>query len=350
MTEPVAQRWLTDRRAFQPVWEHRLEDWVAAVAVSPDGALVAAGSSAGDAVVLDTVEGRPVGEPDAHGHGVSALAWSFDGGRLATGGQDGAVRLWDRAEARPCAEWREPGWVGALAWAANGMLAVAVGKCVVVADRDGAVLARYRDATSTVTSLAWSSDGRRLAAGSYGGVHWYEPSTDRAKAHKFFAWKGSVLAVAISPDDKWLVGGAQDNTIHVWRLWAGTDCEMSGFASKVDQLTWHHSGRWMMAGCVGMLTRWDFSGKGPAGRNAELFETNDTRVLALRYQPRGDLVAGALADGDGGALVVWKPGRSRQPAYGYPLGELCGRFAWSVDGSSIIAGTASGRLARVAIG
>ena len=33
MTEPVAQRWLTDRRAFQPVWEHRLEDWVAAVAV-----------------------------------------------------------------------------------------------------------------------------------------------------------------------------------------------------------------------------------------------------------------------------------------------------------------------------
>lgn len=350
LTQKVAERWLSDRRPYQPVWEQRLGDWVCTIAMSPDGALVAAGSSAGDVAVVDIAGGDVAASLPAHQLGVSSLAWSADGSTLASGGQDGVTRLWDRAERTTVAERRDPGWVGAAAWAASGQLAVAVGKRVVVLDGAGAEVANYGDAASTVTSLAWSSDGRRLAAGSYGGVHWYEPSTNTTKAHKFFAWKGSVLAVAISPDDRWLVGGAQDSTIHVWRLWAGTDYEMSGFPSKVDQLTWHHSGRWMMAGCVGMLTRWDFSGKGPSGRKAEMFETNDTRVLSLRYQPRGELVAAALADADDGAVVFWTPGKSRQPAFGYPLGELCGSFAWTADGSAVVVGTASGRLARLGVG
>jgi hypothetical protein len=146
------------------------------------------------------------------------------------------------------------------------------------------------------------------------------------------------------------VGGGQDDTIHVWRLWSGTDYEMSGFPAKVDRLTWHHSGRWMMAGCTSVLTRWDFAGKGPAGRTAEVFETNETRVDALQYQPGGDLVATALAEGDRGAVVLWQPHRRRTPWWGIPLPARCGALAWLPGGDALVLGTATGTVARVEVG
>lgn len=339
-------RWLTDRRAVDPRWGAGLEDWVTALAVSPDGALVAAGSAAGETVVLDAATGAVVATPARHALGVAALAWSADGAVLASGGQDGAVRLWPRRNGgQPvAAALAGPAGVAALSWSVDGLLAVGVGRRVLICDAAGTVVAVHDDAPSTVTALAWSSDGRRLAAAAYGGVQWYGVGADGVVAHRRYPWKGSVLAIAIGPGDRWMVGGAQDSTIHVWRLWSGTDYEMAGFPGKVEHLSWHHRGRWLMAGCVGMLTRWDFSGKGPSGRKAEVFDTNGTRVVALTHEPSGDRVATLLADGGDAALVLWRPGRSTRPDHGYPLGGPAGALAWLPSGDAVVVGTGHGRV------
>jgi WD40 repeat protein len=74
---------------------------VPALAWSPDGTRLAAGSADG-AIQLWELSGdggtpRPLGQWAAHTGMVRSLAFSPDGRQLANGGQDGLVRLWDPA-------------------------------------------------------------------------------------------------------------------------------------------------------------------------------------------------------------------------------------------------------------
>src|ERR1700756_120013 len=96
--------------AALPMWSAALTDHVAALAVSPGGSLVAAGSLGGDSIVLDSRDGATVAELSEHPLGVLSIGGSPGGGRLAAGGQDGRVTLWDRS-GRTVESFDMPGWV-----------------------------------------------------------------------------------------------------------------------------------------------------------------------------------------------------------------------------------------------
>jgi len=71
-----------------------------ALAFSPDGSVLAVGSSRGEVALWRLgADERDTGERDAiwppHSGGITALAFSPDGSLLITAGRDGAVRLWD---------------------------------------------------------------------------------------------------------------------------------------------------------------------------------------------------------------------------------------------------------------
>ena len=71
---------------------------VEAVAFSPDGATVAAGSSDGTVQLWDATTQNEVGTTMTAGPAaIKALAFSPGGKVLAAGGEDGDVRLWDTA-------------------------------------------------------------------------------------------------------------------------------------------------------------------------------------------------------------------------------------------------------------
>jgi WD40 repeat protein len=72
--------------------------WDSALSFSPDGKLLAVGDSAGNVVIWDVAEHRPVGNPLA-GQNVSVNSVDFDrsGQMLVTMSSDGHLRLWDVA-------------------------------------------------------------------------------------------------------------------------------------------------------------------------------------------------------------------------------------------------------------
>jgi hypothetical protein len=59
---------------------------------------------------------------------------------------------------------------------------------------------------------------------------------------------------------KWACGGAQDATVHIWRLWSGRDLSMIGYPTKIEHLGFRDDGRWLAVGCMGDLTVRDFRG------------------------------------------------------------------------------------------
>jgi WD40 repeat protein len=67
---------------------------VTAVAFSPDGSQIAAGS-VGEVRVYNTTDGKRVLTLSGHRGSIHAIAYSPDGTRIATGGFDGKVRLFD---------------------------------------------------------------------------------------------------------------------------------------------------------------------------------------------------------------------------------------------------------------
>jgi WD40 repeat protein len=72
-----------------------LPDSVKALAVSPDGSLLATGEQ--QITLWDAADGRELARWDGHGDQVTALAFGTGGASLASAGADGTVKLWDLA-------------------------------------------------------------------------------------------------------------------------------------------------------------------------------------------------------------------------------------------------------------
>src|SRR5258708_36784023 len=74
----------------------------------------------------------------------------------------------------------------------------------------------------TIKSIAVSSDGRTVAAGSSTGITMTELADDlsvirhiRLKGHR-----GDVHLLRFSPRDTWLLSGGEDNSVHVYPVGA----------------------------------------------------------------------------------------------------------------------------------
>jgi WD40 repeat protein len=350
-------------------WSVDLGDHAEVIVPNPGGELVAVGSLEGTALVVDVASGQVYAKLEDHPMGVLAAARSAGGDHLAVGGQDGKVHIYGR-DGSSAATVALKGWVTSLAWSPQGLLAVGSGKDLTVVRADGTVVQQYPDQNSTVTAVAWSADGRRAGAAAYGGINWNEPSAERRGGDggaddgsrdsggsggdpvRRLEWKGSLLALAVSPTGKWACGGAQDATVHIWRLWSGNELSMSGYPSKIEHLGFSDDGRWLAVGCLGELTMWDFDGSGPSGTMPSHGEAHERHISSLDWEPGGRRVATGGADG---RVVEWptpagrrrKKGVELKPLATYEADTPVAGLAWVANAGPLIVGRADGRVHRL---
>jgi len=236
-------------------------------------------------------------------------------------------------------------WVERVVWSVDGtLLASAAGRKVRLWSAAGELVREFADHPSTVADIQWKPGARELASAAYGQIAMLH--ADRAEPLQTLKWQGSQLVLAWSPDAKHLATGDQDCTVHFWIMRTGEDLMMSGYPSKVRELSWDHTSRYLATGGSPVPCVWDVSGAGPAGTKPKLLEGHGDKVTSLAYQHAGPLLASAAADGE---VILWQPDRHERALCRVELATELTHIAWAPDDGAMAVGDARGGVAALVL-
>ncbi len=341
-------------RFFQPSqlrenWTATISDHVIDLAWSPDGRYIAAASVLGPVTIFEGRHRAVIHAFDGHEFGTMSIAWRPDSKVLASAGQDGKIRLWEitSGEATHSLDGGAA-WVEHLAWRGGKkpILASAAGRKLKLWNAVGDLVREYPDHQSTISGLQWRPRVRQLASIAYGGVTLWDPQ--QSEAVRRLEWQGSSLVVAWSPDGKHIATGDQDSTVHFWIMSTGKDLQMSGYPTKVRELSWDATSRYLATGGGQEVTVWDCSGRGPAGTSPVTLSGHQDFLSVVRFQHHGKLLASGGTDG---LVYVWQlRGRTSSLAvYEAALTAGVTSLVWSPNDQYIAVGDESGAVSVFSI-
>jgi WD40 repeat protein len=281
------------------------EEWVSAVAFSPNGQWVATASGDQTARVMEAATGRELARW-GHLSPVDAIAVSPNGKWVATGSRDSALV----AEAPIQAQvFRLEDGMSPVAFNMNGktIAAATQDKHMVVIDTETGNTVRL-DTPPDVNGIALSADGRRLAT-AHGDSrdHYREAGGDAIIAD---SENGSLLArihqsdpafaVAFSPDGRWMASGAGDtfrgeilvsDAQTSKKAWLQT---YEGLGANVQSIEFSNNGKWLAIGGNVVDLRDSAYGKAMGTFNTEFlvraltFSRNDRRLAVVLDDPAND--------------------------------------------------------------
>lgn len=319
-------------------WAVALDDYVIDMGWSADGSTLAAASAAGPVTAFEVADGQVRHELPADEDGTNVLSFHPTQDLVATGGQDGAVKIWDVTAGQQTASANLGGdWIDHLTWSPDGSkLAAAAGRKLVLFNPDGSELHAFTLAPKTISALAWQPAGGCLAAAYFGGVIMWD--ADDFVAQNEFAYANGIHTLAWSADNRWLVSGNQDPSVHLWLPEKEDEFHMSGYESKVKHISFDRTGRWLATsggreGCV-----WDCEGTGPEGREPAMLP-HDAPMCAVAFQNQHGIVATAAQDG---TVRLWSPERRQSLRANVKLPHAATALAWAPDDSYLAIGNEQG--------
>jgi WD40 repeat protein len=276
------------------------DGWVAALAFAPDGKTLA--SAGADKVVRLWEVGawKPKGVLKGHTDCVCAVAFSSDGKWVATGSFDQTAKVW------------QPGRLDApvtLKGHKGPVLSVVFGKGLwlgIVAtggvdatvrtwyQEDGSLIDTGRAFKSWINGMAIGEDGHDACGNSDGRV----TLTNMMNGPKFLeAGAGEVRCVAFSPDGKRLAAGNRYGTVRIWDV---ATCK------EVKTITGHMGDVWSIAFSPDgkTLAAVDTDWKKPS--KIKLYDTTTWQergslpmpgeILCIAYSPNGEWLAAGSWD------------------------------------------------------
>lgn len=311
-------------------WYVALGDYIIDLAWSPDAMKLAAVTVEGLVFLIDnhgeSAYFKLLGQ---HAGGANAVSWRADGAEFSTAGHDGLVKVWDgKTGAQLCELDAGDPWVAKVAYAPRrNVLSTAAGRNLKLWNEQRQAFYESSDHSSTIADVGWNPDGSGLAVAAYNGITLHVPG--KQSQPRKYTWKGSRLVLSWSPDAKYIATGEQDSTVHFWNVQSGVDAQMCGFATKVLELSWNSSGRWLATGGGSTICLWDCGDPGPAGRRPRQYEGHLNKLTQLAFQPDGNFLASADADG---FLFAWDPIKHEKIIGGLSLTAPVSCLRWSKAG------------------
>ncbi|WP_437321239.1 pentapeptide repeat-containing protein [Sorangium sp. So ce385] len=270
-----------------------------AVAISPDGELLASGNLGG-ITLWDMATHSALRVLKGHFDKVTSVAFSPDGTLLASGSEDHTVRLWD----------------------------VPTGNVI-------CVLKGHLD---HVTCVAFNPDGETLASGSLDhSIRIWQVATCR-ELRTLDGHTSGVTAVTFGLRCERLVSGSRDATIRLWDVSTGDTLRvLEGHSTPVLSVAASPDGELLASGSMGCSVRlWNAS----TGERLQLLLDFGSRVNSVAFSPDGATLA---ASSDDGTVQISEVPSGRKVFTGH-VDHPVPSIAFSSDGSILASSSDDGTV------
>jgi WD40 repeat protein len=281
-------------------------DQVEATTFTPDGKVLAAATWSGAIVLWDASSGKRLPQSAGDVHPVSQLRFLEGGKRLVGAGAD--LITWDLATGREVRRLPKAGVDRFGAVSPDGKLLASpevVGGAFAVQIRDsstGKTLRTLRGGLGTTPPRVsrFAPDGRRLisACGDHKTILVWDVARGEL-AHTLKGPTGLVLALAVSPDGRWLASASSPrdgaHTLVLWDLRTGREAKrLPHQLFAVYDLAFSPDGSRLAAGGMpgGRVQVWEV----PTGRELRTIDTGTETVWRLAFSPDGRALATGSSD------------------------------------------------------
>jgi len=352
---PTARATLFDvktRRVVRELAGH--SKTVQGIRFSPDGKYIA--TSGTDLAVKIWSVATPPDFVSLEGHSqvVWTAAFSPDGRRVATGSLDQTARIWDASNGELLQTFLVRFPVVSLAFNPDGRKLATIGpensaRVWQIKEEAGSwkkqaandELLRLRGHTRAVLAVAWSPDDRWIATGSKDATVRIADANTGALRLSLIGHSNSVQAVAFSPDGSVLASGSADGTARLWSTLSGQCLRvLTNHIDGVLSLAFSPRGRWLATGgrdCTARL--WDTE----TGRQVHCLSGHVNGVSSVAFSPDGKRLVTAPGGTDLYASVnrecrvcFWDVASGHQLFTLNPHNNAIWAAAFSADGSKLI--------------
>jgi WD40 repeat protein len=197
------------------------------VAFSPRGSLIASGDADGSVDIWDIETGQITSSLEGHTDTITSLTFAADSKSLISSSHDGTVNVWSAKQPPHPA-------LAQIEVAAGKVWATAVSpesSTIAVGGRRGFVqildlttgkqVAELDGHPATVDCLEFSRDGRLIATGGWRSKEVIVWQADDGAQKNSFEADGNIRSIAFSPNGKRLAAGCDDQLLVVWDIESG---------------------------------------------------------------------------------------------------------------------------------
>jgi WD40 repeat protein len=313
-----------DAGTYQQLRFVTTETWVRALAFSPDGSLLATGSYDPVVRLWRVNDGGLEAELKGHTAWVRSVSFSPNGRLVASASDDDTVRLWDLStdESVQIVQQDVQG-VSAVAFSPGGNVIATGGFDSIVRlwrVDDASLLRELTGHKSWVRALAFSPDGSLLASGGFDTNVILWRVEDGVLLHTMEDHASSVLSLAFSPDGSLLASGSVDKTVRLWQIPTGESFDLlSGHTDFVFSVGFSPEGKSLVSGSVDNTIRiWQIANRANPLAQEEVSSPSNCischHPLGINLPPRVIETSCSTCHGEGALVRNWCPWIPRSAA------------------------------------
>jgi eukaryotic-like serine/threonine-protein kinase len=295
---------------------------------------------------------------EGHMEAIEDLCWSPDGALIASISEDKTAHIWNAGTGAIVQTYRDARKRAmALVWSPNGsMLAFGYAgdkrnpeTLQVISALSGEQVFAYvsnagfwnTQADKTISALAWSPDGTRLACG---GGEYKIDIFDARLWRQHITYKGhnsAIYALAWSPDGRQIISTGADDAMHLWDAINGknvaTYFKHSGIVSGV---AWSPNGQRIVSVSYDKTAQvWN----AVTGTSLATYRNHIERIQSVAWSPDGTRIA---TGGRDGTVHVWDANKGTTILIYKGHKDSVSVVRWSPDGKRLATASAD-KMARV---